>query len=212
MEIKNWHNNVIGERVVNALKENLFDAVYFETSKQASAFILEHVKQGDKVGFGGSATITGMGIQGKVLDKKAIVLDHNDSALSGEEKLAIKRQQLTCDLFLCSSNAITLDGELVNVDGVGNRVGAMTFGPQKVIIAAGINKICLDEAEAFIRIETKAAPMNVKRLNLPNPCIKTGICVDCQASTRGCRIYSVIKKKPMQTDITVVIIGEELGY
>jgi hypothetical protein len=212
MEIKKWHNNVIGERVVNVLKENLFDAVYFETSDEAAAFIMEHVKEGDKVGFGGSETIAGMGIQEKVLDKKAIVLDHNDPTLSGNEKLAVKRQQLTCDLFLCSSNAITLDGELVNVDGAGNRVGAMTFGPKKVIIAAGVNKICANQEEAFVRIKTKAAPMNMQRLNLPNPCIKSGVCMDCQGNTRACRIYSVIKKKPMQSDITVVIIGEELGY
>jgi hypothetical protein len=212
MENKKRHDKVIGEQVVESLKGNFFDAIYFETSGEAATHIMDYIKEGDKIGFGGSMTISGMGIQKKSLDKKAIVLDHNNPELSKDEKLAVKRQQLTCDLFLCSSNAITLGGELVNIDCVGNRVGAMTFGPQKVIIAVGVNKICLDTEDAYIRIETKAAPLNLKKLNWDNPCIKTGVCMDCHNNTRGCRIYSVIKRKPMQSDITVLVIGEELGY
>lgn len=212
MENKKWHDKVIGERVVESLKENFFDAIYFETSVEATAYIMDYIKEGDKIGFGGSATISEMGIQKKALDKKAIILDHNNPALSKDEKQAIRRQQLTCDLFLCSSNAITLDGELVNIDCVGNRVSAMTFGPQKVIIAVGVNKICRDTEEAFNRNETIAAPLNIKKLNWDNPCIKTGVCMDCHSSTRGCRVYSVIKRKPLQSNITVLVIGEELGY
>lgn len=212
MSIKEWHNRVIGERVVSALKNNFFDAVYFETSKEATDFIMEYVKVGSRVGFGGSDTISEMDIQKKVLEKGAIVLDHNDPSLSKEEKLAVRRDQLTSDLFLCSSNAATLEGELINIDCVGNRVSAMTFGPQKVIVAIGINKLCKNEEEAFNRIQTKAAPMNIKRLNWANPCVETGICTNCKSSTRACRVYSLLKRKPLQSNITIVIIGQELGY
>lgn len=210
-EIENWHNEAVGKKVVDALKKNLFDAVYFPTAEEAVEYILNYVNKGDKVGFGGSMTVKSMNIQDKVKEKGAIVLDHGDPNLSPEEKLEVMRAQLTCDLFLCSSNAITLNGELVNVDGVGNRVAALSFGPKKVIIVAGTNKICKDEDAAFERIKMIAAPKNTKRLNLSNPCIKTGFCVDCNSETRICRIYTVIKKKPMLSDITVVIVGEELG-
>lgn len=211
-EVKNWHNETIGQKVVESFKKNEFDAVYFATAEEAASFIMEHVKSETKVGFGGSMTINNMGIQDKVKAAGGVVLDHGTPGLTLEEKMALARQELVSDLFLCSSNAITLDGRLVNIDGMGNRVSAMNFGPKKVIIVASVDKICKDEEAAFERLETVASPMNNKRLNTPNPCIKTGTCMDCQAKSRICRIYSVIRKKPMMTDITVVVVGESCGY
>jgi hypothetical protein len=211
-EINEWHNEVTGIKAVEALKKNGFSAVYFETGDLASEFIINNVVKGDKVGFGGSMTIKKLGIQEEVKSMGGIVLDHNDASLSQDEKMETMRGELICDLFLCSSNAVTLEGELVNVDGAGNRVAAMSFGPKKVIIVVGINKICKNEATAFERIEQIAAPKNCKRLNLPNPCTKTGVCCDCKSDTRACRIYSVIKRQPMKSDITVVVVGENFGY
>jgi hypothetical protein len=211
-EINDWHNEVIGIKAVEALKKNGFSAVYFGTGDLASEFIRNNVVKGDKVGFGGSMTIKKLGIQEEVKSMGGIVLDHNDASLSQDEKMETMRGELICDLFLCSSNAVTLEGELVNVDGAGNRVAAMSFGPKKVIIVVGINKICKNEATAFERIEQIAAPKNCKRLNLPNPCTKTGVCCDCKSDTRVCRIYSVIKRQPMKSDITVVVVGEDFGY
>lgn len=211
-EVKNWHNETIGQKVVEAFKKNDFDAVYFSTAEEAAAFIMEHVKSETKVGFGGSMTINGMGIQDKVKAAGGVVLDHGAPGLALEEKLSVARQELLSDLFLCSSNAITLDGMLVNIDGMGNRVSAMTFGPKKVIVAVSVDKICKDEEAAFERLESIASPMNNKRLNTQNPCIKTGTCVNCQGKGRICRVYSVMRRKPMVTDMTVVIIGESCGY
>ena len=111
-----------------------------------------------------------------------------------------------------SSNAITLDGMLVNIDGMGNRVSAMTFGPKKVIVEASVDKICKDEKAAFERLENIASPMNNKRLNTLNPCTKTGTCMNCQSKGRICRVYSVLRRKPIVTDITVVVVGESRGY
>ncbi|KLU64393.1 MULTISPECIES: lactate utilization protein [Desulfosporosinus] len=212
MEINEWHNETIGRKAVEALKKNEFDAVYFATAEEAAAFIMNHVKPEMTVGFGGSMTIKNMGIQDKVNAVGGKVLDHGAPGIAPEEKIAISRQEMLSDLYLCSSNAITLDGMLVNVDGLGNRVAAMSFGPKKVIIAAGVNKLCQNEAAAFARLEGIAAPMNNKRLDTPNPCTKSGVCVNCQSPTRICRVYSVMRKKPMAADITVLIIGDSCGY
>lgn len=212
MELKNWHAEAIGKQVVDALIKNEFDAVYFSTTDQATAFIMEHVKPESKVGFGGSMTINGMGIQDKVKMVGATVLDHGTPGLTVEERVAVAKEEMLSDLYLCSSNAITLDGLLVNIDGMGNRVAAMTFGPKKVIVVVGVNKICKNEVAAFERLEGIAAPMNNKRLSTPNPCTVTGTCMDCKAKTRICRVYSVLRKKPWVTDMTVVVVGESAGY
>jgi hypothetical protein len=211
-EIHNWHNETIGLKAVEVLKKNGFSAFYLKDRKAASEFIMSNIKSGDKVGFGGSMTVKELGIQEKVKSIGGIVLDHGDHTLSPEEKMETMRGELLSDVFLCSSNAVTLEGELVNIDGVGNRVAAMSFGPKKVIVVVGVNKICKNEASAFERLEQVAAPKNCVRLNMPNPCTKTGVCMDCKAETRACRIYSVIKRKPMRTDISVVVIGEDFGF
>lgn len=211
-EIHNWHNETIGLKVVEALKKNGFASVYCKSGAEASEFIMNNVVKGDKVGFGGSMTIKKLGIQEKVESIGGTVLDHGIASLSPDEKMETMRGELLSDVFLCSSNAVTLEGELVNIDGVGNRVAAMTFGPKKVIVVVGVNKICKNEAAAFQRIEQIVAPKNCKRLNMPNPCTKTGVCSDCKSDTRACRVYSVIKRKPMRTDITVVVVGEDFGF
>jgi hypothetical protein len=144
--------------------------------------------------------------------KNGVVLDHGVPGLRPEELLAIRRQQLTCDLFLTGINAITQEGWLVNVDGAGNRVAAMTFGPEKVIAVAGINKICKDLDAALERIRYLAGPLNNKRLARPNPCTQTGVCMNCQGESRICNIYSVLRHRPAISDFTVVLIGESLGY
>lgn len=210
--VKQWHQEAVGQRVVEALQKNEFNARYVATLDEAAKFIMEQVSSGMKVGFGGSMTIKGMGIQDKVQAAGGKVLDHGTPGLTREEVVAVAREELLSDLYLCSSNAVTLDGRLVNIDGMGNRVSALSFGPKKVIVVMGINKVCKDEAAAFERLETIASPMNNKRLDIPNPCTKTGVCMDCQGPTRICRVYSVLRKKPAAADMTVVIVGENGGY
>jgi len=206
-----WHKNVNGKRVVDALIKNDFNAIYLATKDEVIEFIMKYVKVGTKVGFGGSMTITDMKIQDKVDAVGGIVFDHG-RASSQEEAVSIAREEIFSDLYLCSSNSITLDGTLINVDGMGNRVAAMTFGPRKVIVVVSVDKICKDEAAAFERLENIASPMNNKRLEKPNPCSKTGICMNCKSQTRICRVYSIMRRKPMTTDITVIIMGESGGF
>lgn len=212
VKVQTWHQEAIGKKTVEAFKKNDFDAVYFATAEEAAAFIMENVKPGTRVGFGGSMTIKNMGIQDKVSAAGGVVLDHGEPDLTPDERVATAREELLSDLYLCSSNAATLDGALVNVDGMGNRVSALSFGPKKVIVVVGVNKICKNEQAAFERLENSASPMNNKRLDFQNPCTVTGVCMNCQAKTRICRVYSVIKKKPMRADFTVVVVGESVGY
>ncbi|MDR3200636.1 MAG: lactate utilization protein [Spirochaetales bacterium] len=211
-DVMTWHHEALATRAVEALKKNFFDTIYFPAADKAAEYIMGFVKAGTKVGFGGSMTVKGMGIQDKVKAKGGVVLDHGEPGLTPEETLSIRRQELLCDLFLTGTNAITLDGCLVNVDGCGNRVAAMTFGPQKVIVVAGTNKIRKDLDAALERIKYLASPLNNKRLSRPNPCVKAGICMDCQGESRICNIYSILKHRPSATDMTIVIIGESLGY
>lgn len=212
MEVMKWHHEALASRTVEALKKNDFDAIFIPEREKAVEYILGFVKSGAKVGFGGSATLSQLNIPERVKEKGAVALNHNDPGLSAEQKTEIRRQQLVCDLFLTSTNAVTLDGCILNIDGTGNRVGAMTFGPRKVLIIAGTNKIRKDLDEALERIQHYAAPMNNKRLGTQNPCTVTGTCSDCGTKTRICRIYSTMKRKPSLTDITVVIVGDGLGF
>jgi L-lactate utilization protein LutB len=210
--VEEWHASTVGKAACEALKKNDFDAIYVPTGAEALEHIASLVKPGMKIGFGGSMTLKAIGAPERAKALGAEVLDHNVPGLSPEQKLAILRSQLTCDLFLSSSNAVTLDGEIVNVDGNGNRVAALTFGPAKTVVVVGINKIVLDLDAAFDRIELRASPMNNKRLERPNPCVKTGQCMDCQGPTRICRAYQILKRKPGLSDFTVIVVGEELGY
>lgn len=212
MSIQQWHADTLGAKVVGALKKNNFDAHYFPKREEAVDFILTFISPGAKVGLGGSMTLNELMLTDLIENKGANLLNHSRPGLTAEEKVEIRRQQLVSDVFISSSNALTLDGYLVNIDGTGNRVAAMTFGPKKVLIVVGVNKIAKDTHSALERIQLIASPQNNKRLDLPNPCAKTGYCMDCQGETRICNAYSIIKKKPTLTDISVVVIGEKLGY
>jgi len=210
--IRMWRNDTLGEAAVKALKKNGFDAVYVRTGAEAADLVAKHFKKGASVGFGGSMTVKAIGVQGRAAAAGCELLDHNAPGLAPEAKGAILRRQLTSDVFVSGSNAVTLDGEIVNVDGTGNRVAALSFGPAKTVVVVGINKVVRDLDEAFARIETSAAPMNNKRLDRPNPCVKAGTCMDCDGDTRICRIYQILRKRPGGTDFTVIVVGEDLGY
>ena len=209
---EDWHTETTGEAARAALEKNGFDARFVHTGAEALAILEKFSHEGTTVGIGGSMTLLAIGAAARLEELGATILDHSRKGLSPEEKLEVMRSQLTCDLFLSSANAITLSGEILNIDGNGNRVAALTFGPKKTVIVAGINKVVRDLDAAYERCETIAGPMNSKRLELPNPCAKTGTCADCRSERRICRIYSVLKRKPARSDYTVIIVGERLGY
>lgn len=211
-DLNTWHGSVLGLKTVEALRRNRFDADFFETREEAAAAVLQFIKPGMQVAFGGSQTARQLELQQRVTEAGAEILDHNAPGLSDEEKMEVMRRQQICDLFICSSNAISLQGELFNLDGHGNRVAAMAFGPRRVIVVAGVNKLVADEDASWERIRTIAAPINFKRLNRPNPCTKTGVCMNCNLPTRGCNIYVATRRKPPLMDFSVFIVNETLGF
>lgn len=210
--VEQWHAKTLGEAAVAALGRNGFDAYFAPSPEDAVVKAASFFKSGSTVGFGGSMTVKALGLQERAQAWGCEILDHNAPGLSQEQRLGILRRQLTCDLFISGSNAVTLDGEIVNVDGTGNRVAALSFGPAKTVVIVGVNKLVRDLDEAFDRIELHAAPMNNQRLSKPNPCVKSGRCMDCSGDTRICRAYQILRRRPSLSDFTVIVVGEPLGY
>ena len=140
------------------------------------------------------------------------VIDPYLPELSPEEGLEQRRKGLSADIMISSTNAITLNGILVNLDGMGNRVAAMSFGPKKVILVVGMNKVVPDLDTAFKRVKHHAAPLNNIRYGLPNPCVETGICSDCRTPTRICNMWSIIEGQMIKDRIHVKLVGEPMGY
>lgn len=208
---REWFIEKMIERTAKALSSNFFDALSFTNRGSLISAILRYATPGSKIGIGGSLSVRGIGLIEMLSTANVELLDHWKQGLTKEQVSSLRLSQLTCDLFLSSANAITEKGDIVNIDGFGNRVNAMTFGPKKVIIVAGYNKIVPDIASALDRIKRIAAPLNAKRLNLPLPCAETGYCHDCKSEARICRITSIIQRKPSGTDVSVYLINEELG-
>jgi hypothetical protein len=207
-----WTHEQKCEKAVEALGQNGFTAIYCRTVQEARDYILQEAAAAHSVGFGGSRTIVDLNVQNELTSQGKEILNHGTPLLSPEAKMAVMRRQLTCDLFLTSSNAVTLSGWLVNIDGNGNRVAAMTFGPKQVIVVAGRNKLVEGTMEAAIqRIKNYAAPPNARRLNLNTPCAKTGFCSNCSSPDRICRITTVIDRKSKTMDIRVLVVNADLG-
>lgn len=211
-EFKAWSNDTLAAKAAEALTKNNFGATYVKTSQAATEKILSLIPEGATIGAGGSWTVAELGVLEELEKRGHTVYNHNKPGLPANEVLAFRHAQLSCDVFICGTNALTLDGKLVNVDGVGNRVASMMFGPKLVIIVAGINKIVRNVEEAEKRIELLAAPINNKRLNRPNPCTTAGMCMDCQGPTRICNMTTIIRKRPPLTPMQIIIVGEELGF
>lgn len=211
-ELVNWSYEQKCEKAVESLGKNGFTAVYCKTARHAFEYIVKEAESAQSVGFGGSMSIVDLGVQARFAEQGKEILNHGVPGLTLEERLAIMRRQLTCDLFLAGTNAVTLSGFLVNIDATGNRAGSMLFGPKKVIVVAGRNKLVDgDVAAAVKRIKDSASPPNARRLNYNTPCAKNGFCCDCSSPDRICRITTVIDRKPRLTDLHVLVVNEELG-
>jgi hypothetical protein len=200
-------------KAVASLTKNGFDALYCATPQDAFDKIIAEAADAQTVGFGGSMSVVGLQVEARIRDMGKEILNHGSPAFSLDEKLAIMRRQLTCDLFLSGTNALTLSGELVNIDATGNRAAAMFFGPRKVIVVAGRNKLVDGTVhEAILRVKNWATPPNSKRLNFNTPCASTGFCSDCNSPDRLCRVTTVIDRKPRFTDVKVLVVNADLGF
>jgi len=201
----------LGPKVVQALKTRNFEAYYFDEENEASEKIISLIPKDHQVSWGGSKTLLDLGIQDKLTNEGYNLLDR-DKAASPQERFEIMRQALLCDTFLSGTNAVSEDGRLVNIDGYGNRVAAMIFGPKQVIVAAGMNKVAKTYKDALTRARNIAAPLNIQRFpNLKAPCGETGTCEDCLNSDTICSFFVTTRFCKPAGRIKVILIGKDLG-
>jgi len=211
-ELVDWTHERKCLNAVESLGRNGFTAVYCQTADEAAQYILAEAADARTVGFGGSMTIADLDLGPRLLEKGKELLNHGAPGLSLEERLSIMHRQLACDLFLTGSNALTLSGCLVNIDATGNRVGSMFFGPKKVIVVVGRNKLVDgDAADAVRRVKDWASPPNARRLGYKTPCAETGFCQECNSPERICRITVIMDRKPKFTDVRVLVVNEDMG-
>jgi len=207
-----WNEKVATE-IIRNLKKRRMEGSYAATASQARDEILSMIPENASVYRCGSMTTVDMGIWEELAKRPGIeVIDPYQPGLPPEEGTKLRRKGLTADVMISSTNAITLDGRLINLDGMGNRIAAMSFGPTKVILAVGINKVVPDLESGMARVKHYAAPINSIRLGFKNPCVETGLCADCKSPQRICHMWSIIGGHMIKDRIHVKLIGEDLGY
>jgi len=202
----------LAPKVVKALNARGFEAYFFESEAEAADKIVSLIPKNHTVSWGGSMTLVDMGIQERLAKEGYNLLDR-DKAASPEERQDIMRRALLCDTFITGTNAISEDGWLVNIDGNGNRVAAMLYGPKQVIIAAGMNKVAKTCEDAVVRARTIAAPLNAQRFpSLKTPCSETGTCADCMGAETICSYFVSTRFCKPAGRIKIVLIGKDLGF
>lgn len=205
----------MNEDVLYKLKENFklrnIEVEYFEKLDDVKLYILNLIPSECTVGIGHSATLQKMEITNLLIQRGNIVYDKK-LAENKEESKKIKKKALTTDWYITGSNAATMDGRIINVDHSGNRVAAITFGPDKVIIVVGINKIVNTVEEGINRVKNIACPLNAKRAGYNPPCVELKKCVDCISNERVCNVLSIIEGQSEKYRIKLCIVNEEYGF
>ena len=199
-------------RVLDNLKRNNMNGYYVETLDELKALVTTLVPPKSSIAVGGSQTLTETGMLQWIRENDFQFYDRYAPGLSADDLKQIHRKAFTVDAYFCSSNAITENGELYNVDGSGNRVAAMIYGPDRVIVIAGINKIVKDIDDAIRRNREIAAPTNCVRLNMSTPCAVTGSCADCKTPARICCAYSTIGFQRNKDRMHVILVDGYFGY
>lgn len=199
------------EQVLTNLRKNRFEASYFSTKEEAAAYLNQKI-DGKVVGLGDSQTLQALGLYESLGTHNEVHDVAHSSINAGKTFVDCAKRTLLTDIFLCSANAIAATGEVVNMDGLGNRVAASLFGHEKVYYVVGINKICPDLDKAIWRVRNVAAPQNAKRKHKKTPCaVKGDKCYNCMSPGRICNGLLIEFKKMSNMDMEVVLIGEELG-
>ena len=209
-EMQKMYYDKRGPILVKNLKSRHFDAYYCSTKEEALEKALSLIPEGDTVGWGGTVTCQQIGLMDAVRAGNYQVLDR-DTCTTPQEREEMMRRCLLADTFLTGANALSMDGQMVNIDGNGNRVAAIVYGPKQVIVVAGMNKVEDTLEAAITRARTMAAPMNQQRFQLPNPCTATGTCADCKSETCICNHILVTRHCRPVGKIKFVLVGEDLG-
>mgnify|MGYP001041380965 CR=1 FL=1 len=203
---------------LDALESRNLEGIYAENRDEARIEVLRLIPQDGIVGIGDSTTVRQIGVIEALKRRRTKVLDGFEQGISKSLNLERVRNSTICDIFLTGTNAITLDGRLVNVDGYGNRIAGMFHGHAKSIIVVGRNKLVENLDGAFHRIRSLIAPNHIRIRSVDlggvmreTPCVTAGICSDCRSRDRACNVFSIIEGKPGATDISVIIVDEDLG-
>lgn len=208
-------NKKLGEKVVLNLKKRFFDAYYVETKEEALAKAIELIPINDTISWGGSVSVLETGLIDYVLKNNFKVINR-DKARTPEEKDELLRQAFLCDTYLMGTNAISEDGDLVNIDCIGNRTAALMYGPKNVIIIAGMNKVAKNEEAAIRRARNTAAPINMQRVAgsgmRQTPCYSTGVCHNCVSKDSICSHIVITRLCNPQKRIKVILTSEHLGF
>lgn len=200
------------EKTVNSLKRNRIESVVFESGDDVLKYLDSVIEDAAIVGVGDSITLQTIGVYSYLANRDVVYLDKYDKALGSLEKKELYLKNFSSDYFLSSANAISSDGKIYNLDGNGSRVAPIIYGPKKVLLICGINKIVEDEREAVLRIKKIAAPQDAKRLKKKTPCSITGECMDCKSLDKICNYFTVIQGQFDSSRIKVLFIKQELGY
>lgn len=203
-------NRRLGESVAAALCARHFDAQYCETVKEAVAAAVRLIPQGASVTFGGSMTIRDTGLVAALKEGNYRVFDRDE--IPPAARTAFVHEHFFSDFFLASANAVSEDGVIYNMDGAGNRVASLIYGPREVILLVGLNKIAKDEQSAVARVRGTAAPINAQRFDITTPCRKTGRCADCKSTDSICCTMTVMRLCRPAGRIHVILFGESYGY
>ncbi len=206
------HYDVFGPQVVKKLNELYYDAYYCSTKEEALEKALELIGKDDLVSWGGTVSVEEIGLKKALYDRGQKMIDR-DTAKTPEERQEMLHKALLCDYFLMSTNAMSADGQMVNIDGTGNRVAALCYGPRNVLVIAGMNKVTPDLDSAVLRARNVAAPVNVFRFpDLNTPCKIAGKCIDCKGKDSVCAQFVITRLCRPAGRIKVIMVGEDLGF
>ena len=200
------------ERTAEALRRNNFFCESAESAEEALEILSDLLSPDDTVAVGGSMTLFEAGVIDLLRDGPYHFLDRYEKGLTPEQIREIYLKSFSANVYLTSTNAVTEKGELYNVDGNGNRVAAMLYGPESVIVVIGYNKIVKNLEEAKARVEEIAAPANAVRLNMGTPCTETGKCMNCMSENKICADTVIMGRQRIKNRVKVILVGEELGY
>lgn len=195
-------------QVRKGLEKRGYTVYLFRTAQEARDYLLSAIAPHQSVGFGGSMTLKNMGLEQALQERGNSVYWH----WTAEDKEDAQRKAAVADVYLTSANAVTKSGQIINVDGHGNRVAATLHGPGRVIFVVGRNKITENYDAAMDRIKNVVSPANAKRMNLDTPCAKTGRCMDCSSKQRICNVTVVLERRLMGYQMDVILVDEDLGY
>ena len=205
-------NQKLAERMIKNLNRRNMEAFYCPTGEEAVKKVSELIEDGSTVTWGGSMTIRDLGIPDALRSRDTLEVLDRDTVESPEEVKETYLRAFTADVYLTSANAISEDGVIVNIDGNGNRVAAITWGPKKVIFIIGLNKVAQTVEAALARARSIASPINAQRFDIKTPCRIDGTCHNCNSADSICSYVHFLRNSRNKGRHTVVLIGEDLGY